>query len=379
MRLIAPYLLKDLNKKMVFLGGPRQCGKTTLAKSILDSDFKGGLYLNWDRLDDRKIILNGQWSDTNNLLIFDEVHKYKKWKSLIKGYYDTEKEIHKFFVTGSARLDIYQRGGDSLLGRYHYWRLHPFTLLDLPEKINRDDGYKRLLSIGGFPEVFLDNNEREARRWREERTRRILQEDIRDLEQLQNIDLLELLLDHLRYRVGSTMTISNIAQEIGVSSPTITNWLSILEKMYVIFLVRGYDKKLTRAVHKPIKAYFFDTGEVVGDESIRLENLTANHLLQRNHFWEDYHGYKMNLYYVKDKNQNEVDFLITEKQKPIELIETKLTETKPSKNLIRFAEILNVKQATQLVSQIKTPWLKNKLVITDPVQYFVSTEPKLIT
>lgn len=371
MRQIYPYVKRDLNKKMVFIGGPRQCGKTTLAKSLLD-DFGSGLYLNWDRVSDRKKILDANWTDQDELLIFDEIHKYKKWKALVKGYYDTEKEDHRFLVTGSARLDIYQRGGDSLLGRYHYWRLHPFSLYDIPRKIIPKEALQRLLSVGGFPEVFLDNDVREARRWREERTRRIIREDVRDLEPLQHIDLLELMLDHLRDRVGSTLSISSIAQEIGISPITAAKWIKILEKMYLIFTVRGYDRKLTRAVHKPIKVYFFDNAEVRGDESQQFENLVATHLLQRNHFMEDYHGYSMGLYYVKDKNQREVDFLITQQNKPVELIEVKLSDETPAKNLISFGELLNVENATQLVLHAKKSWSKGRLRLQSPIDYFTA-------
>lgn len=374
MRLLQPYLIKDLKKKMVFLGGPRQCGKTTLAKSIMNSSFKDGLYLNWDRLADRKQILESNWTDENSILIFDEIHKYKKWKSLIKGYYDTENEKHHFLVTGSARLDIYQRGGDSLLGRYHYWRLHPFSLYDHPEKINPTETLKRLMTVGGFPEVFIDNDERESRRWKEERTRRIIQEDIRDLEQLQQVHLLELMLDYLRRRVGSTLAVSNIAQEIGVSPVTAGKWIKILEKMYLIFVINGYDKKITRAVHKPIKVYFFNNAEVEGDESMRFENLVALHLLQRNHFFEDYHGYKMGLYYVKDKNQKEVDFLVTKDSKPIELLEVKTSEENISKNLITFSETLKVNTATQIVLHAKKSWKKSHLNLSNPIDYFKKIE-----
>lgn len=369
MRHIHPYLIQDLKKKMVFVGGPRQCGKTTLAKSLLKSDFQGR-YFNWDRVSDRKQILAGNWVDEEQLLIFDEVHKYKNWKSLMKGFYDTENENHHFLVTGSARLDLYQRGGDSLMGRYHYWRLHPFSLYDFPNKFSRQEALKRILSLGGFPEVFLDNDERQARRWRSERIRRILQEDVRDLEQLQHLDLLELMIEHLRGRVGSTLAVSSIAQEIGVSPVTALKWLKVLEKMYLIFIVRGYDKKITRAVHKPIKVYFYDNGEIEGDQAAKFENFVALHLLKKNHFYEDYHGYKMGLFYVKDKNQREVDFLLTQNGKPMELIEVKLSDSTPSKNLIAFGELLKVDHATQLTLTSDKSWTKGHLRLQNPLEYF---------
>ena len=369
-RLLLSYIKSDLKKKMVFLGGPRQCGKTTLAKTVLSQT--DGTYLNWDLLKDRKKILQGDWHDEQILLVFDEIHKYKNWKSLVKGYFDTEREKHQFLVTGSARLDLYQRGGDSLVGRYHYWRLHPFSLFDHPKGISPDQTLSRLLNVGGFPEVFLDNNEREARRWRETRTRRILLEDVRDLESIQNIHLLEILIDHLRARVGSTLSMLSLAQEIGVSSVTIKKWIQILEKMYLIFVIHGYDKKITRAVHKPIKVYFYDNAEVDGDESIRFENLVANHLLQKNHFLEDYHGYRMGMYYVKDKNQREVDFLVTQNSVPQELFEVKLSDVEFSKNLVAFADLLKVKAATQVVLNLKMSKTKNALRLRSPLEIFHS-------
>jgi len=368
MRLIQPLIKKDLEKKMVFLSGPRQCGKTTLAKNLLKSE-SSGLYLNWDNVNDRVKILKGDWVDQDHLLVLDEIHKFKKWKNLIKGFYDKEKETHQFLVTGSARLDLYQKGGDSLLGRYHRWRLHPFSLYDLPKGISAKEGLSRLMSVGGFPEVFLDNDERKARRWRAERSRLIIKEDVRDLEQIQNLDILEVFVQHLKERVGSTLAISNLAQEIGVSQPTATKWLKILEKMYVIFIVQGYDKKITRAVHKPIKIYFYDNAEVEFDEAARFENLVANHLLQRNHYLEDYHGYRMGLYYAKNKNQKEVDFLITQNNQIKELIEVKLSDDKLAPSLLYFAQQLAVPKAIQIVLNLEKSWSKGKLFVQNPIDF----------
>lgn len=369
MRYLENYIQSDLNKKMVFLGGPRQCGKTTLAKSLLKS-LGSGLYLNWDRVEDSRRIIKGDWVDQDKLIILDEIHKYKKWRNLIKGFYDTEKEIHQFLITGSARLDLYRRGGDSLLGRYNFWRLHPFSLFEKIPKITRNETYKRLLNFGGFPEPFLDGNERESRRWRESRISRIIREDVRDLEMIQNIQLMELFYNNLRTKVGSTLAISNLAQEVGISPVTAGKWLQIFEKMYLILIVKGYDKYITRAVHKPIKIYFFDNSEVIGDESQVLENLVATHLTKRNHFREDYFGHRMNLFYVKDKNQNEVDFLTTIDGKCEELVEVKLSDTAISPNLIRFAERLKVKKALQILKTIDRPTSKNNLILTDPLNLF---------
>ncbi|MEE9564516.1 MAG: AAA family ATPase, partial [Candidatus Hydrothermarchaeaceae archaeon] len=248
MRYITPYILEDLQKKMVFVGGPRQVGKTTIAKAILSETFPAGRYLNWDFDEDRQDIIKKRWSRDNTLLVFDELHKFPRWKGWIKGIYDVSHEMHSFLITGSARLDVYRRGGDSLMGRYHYWRLHPFTLDEIPKVIAPKEAFKRLMTVGGFPEPFLDGDERTARRWRRERFGRVLREDVRDLESIRNIQLLWLFLDILRQRVGSLITLSNIATDLQISPKTAKSWLEVSERMYLVFSVRPYTRSLPRAV-----------------------------------------------------------------------------------------------------------------------------------
>ncbi|MEA1949423.1 MAG: AAA family ATPase [Thermodesulfobacteriota bacterium] len=370
MRYITPYILEDLNKKMVFVGGPRQVGKTTLAKAVLSKNFPEGRYLNWDYDEDRQDILQKKWSVVNNLLVFDELHKFPRWKAWIKGIYDVSHEVHSFLITGSARLDVYRRGGDSLMGRYHYWRLHPFTLDEIPNGISPEDTFKRLMTVGGFPEPFLDGNERNARRWRRERFDRVLREDVRDLEQIRNIQSLGMFLDMLRYRVGGLITISNMASDLQVSPKTAKSWLEVLERMYLVFSVRPYTKSLPRAVLKPPKVYFFDNGDVLGDEGARFENLVAASLLKRLHFLEDRDGYRYELRYIRDKEGREVDFAVIKEGRLIELIEAKHSDENISKHLLYYAKRLKPEEATQIVAKIRRPYDKGKIKVVDPITYF---------
>lgn len=377
MRLIVPHVLADLAKKMVFIGGPRQCGKTTLAKSVL-SDYgrseKGGRYFNWDLFEDRTDILGKKWSASQRLLIFDELHKYPRWKNWIKGLYDTGDKRHDFLVTGSARLDVYRRGGDSLMGRYHYWRLHPFTLSEIPEKIRPEDALRRLMTVGGFPEPFLDNDEREARRWRRERFDRVLRDDVRDLEPLRDIQTLSLFVEALRARVGSPVVLSNIAQELQVAPKTLKHWLEILEKMYLVFVVRPYAKSSPRALLKPPKVYFFDNADVVGDEGARFENLVATHLLKKLHYLEDRDGYRCELRYIRDKEKREVDFAVLKDGVLTELIEAKLSDDAVSRHLQYYAERLKPERAVQIVLNLRRPYSEGKLHVTGPVAALKSME-----
>jgi hypothetical protein len=370
MRYIVSNILNDLSKKMVFIGGPRQVGKTTLAKAILSSNYPSGRYLNWDYDEDRQDIMRKQWSADQKLLVFDELHKFPRWKTWIKGIYDVSHESHSFLVTGSARLDVYRRGGDSLMGRYHYWRLHPFTLDEVPPGISQKEAYHRLMTVGGFPEPFLDGDERTARRWRRERFDRVLREDIRDLMPIRNIQLLGMFLDMLRHRVGGLVTLSNLAGDLQISPKTAKTWLEVLERMYLVFSVRPYTRSLPRAVLKPPKVYFFDNGDVIGDEGARFENLIATSLLKRLHFLEDRDGYRYELRYIRDKEGREVDFVILKEGKIEELIEVKFSEDNISNSLSYYAERLTPPKAAQIVASLRRPYDKGKIKVTGPISYF---------
>jgi predicted AAA+ superfamily ATPase len=370
MRYITPYILDDLRSKMVFISGPRQVGKTTLAKTVLSDHFPSGRYLDWDLDEDRQDILKKRWDSDDKLLIFDELHKFPKWKTWIKGIYDVSHESHAFLVTGSARLDIYRRGGDSLLGRYHPWRLHPFTLDELPKGVSPEEGFQRLMTLGGFPEPFISGDERVARRWRRERFDRVLREDIRDLESIRNIQLLGLFVDMLRQRVGSLITLSNIATDLQISPKTAKVWLDVLERMYLLFTVRPYTKSLPRAVLKPPKVYFFDNGDVLAGEGERFENLVATSLLKRLHFLEDRDGYRYELRYLRDKEGREIDFVIIKENRLEELIEAKWSDDEISKSLLYYAERLKPERATQITAHLRRSYSQGRIRVTDPLSYF---------
>jgi predicted AAA+ superfamily ATPase len=372
MRYLTPYIIEDIGSKMVFISGPRQVGKTTLAKSLLKDSHPSGRYLNWDLDEDRQDILKKRWHSGDKLLVLDELHKFPRWKTWIKGLYDSSPQSHYYLVTGSARLDVYRRGGDSLLGRYHPWRLHPFTLDESPAKITRKEAFHRLMTVGGFPEPFLKADERQARRWRRERFDRVLREDVRDLESIRNIQLLGMFLDMLRERVGGQITLSNIASDLQISPKTAGSWLEVLERMYVVFSVRPYTKSLPRAVLKPPKVYFFDNGDCLTGDGERFENLVASSLLKRLHFLEDRDGFRYDLRYLRDKEGREIDFVILKENRLEELIEVKWSDEHISKSLTYYNDRLAPPKATQIVAHLKRPYIQGKIQVTDPLSYFNS-------
>ena len=246
MRYLIPRLREDLQKKMVLLAGPRQSGKTTLAKSLLD---RHGEYLNWDITKDRKVIRELAWPKDASLIVLDELHKAPKWKNLLKGVVDEFGNKPPLLVTGSARLDAFRRTGDALTGRHYFYRLHPIdpaeSKLFLPE-LTLDARIRRLLSAGGFQEAFL--NPKEAARLRNDRMELVTREDLRDLSRVSSwrgpADLVEL----LRERVGKPVNYDNLAQSLGISPPTAKSWVELLEKLYIIFLLPPYSNRLSRSI-----------------------------------------------------------------------------------------------------------------------------------
>jgi uncharacterized protein len=385
MRYLDDVITRDLGKKMVFVGGPRQVGKTTLSKTQLlrmQADSRKGRYFNWDFDEDRQALLAKKWAKDDRLLIFDELHKYPLWKSWVKGLYDVKGQDHQILVTGSARLDVYREGGDSMLGRYHYWRLHPFTLDELPQGISAQDGLKRLLAVGGFPEPFLADDLRESRRWRNARFDRVLQEDIRDLESIKDIQKLRLFLDLLRQRVGGLVVLSNLAGDVQISAPTAKAWLAALERMYLLFTVLPYTKASVRAVQKPPKVYFYDNADVMDSpmppdaiSGARFENLVATHLLKRLHYREDEHGQRCELRYIRDKEGREVDFAIIVDGLLEELVEVKTSDDSVSNSLRYYAQRLQPHKVTQIVANLERPFDKDGIHVTNAVDYFAFSAP----
>jgi uncharacterized protein len=336
-RYIRQIVEEDLKNKMVFIGGPRQVGKTTFALSFLQPAEKSNpAYFNWDIARKRKEILQGQFPSDERLIILDEIHKYTRWRNLVKGFYDEYYPTRNFLVTGSARLDHYRKGGDSLIGRYHYQRLHPLSLPEI-KATHSSDAINTLLKFGGFPEPFFKGSEMFLRRWQRERHTRILRGDLRDLEQVKDISLLEILLDALPIRVGSPLSIASLQGDLQVAHETVSRWLTLLENVYLTYRIAPYGTPKIRAVKKEQKLYFWDWS-VVEEPGARFENMVGSLLLKFCHHLEDSQGFRMELRFLRDRQEREVDFVVLKEKKPIFAVECKSGEKAPSKHLAYFAE-----------------------------------------
>ena len=328
-RYLESHVIEDLNRKMVFVGGPRQVGKTTLSRNIAPD---GHRYLNWDDLEDREFVLREKFP-VESFVIFDEIHKFGNWRNYIKGFYDKSFGEKKILVTGSARLDFYRHSGDSLQGRYHYYRLHPLTVDELDIRSQSD--FESLLTLGGFPEPFLSGSQKQARRWMREFRSRIVNEDIRDLELTQKLSSMELLLLRLPQLVGSPLSINALREDLNCAHKTVSNWLDIFERMYMIFRLSPLGSPKIRAVKIEQKHYHCNWAEVE-DEGARFENLVASHILKWVQLIQDWEGRDVDMVYFRDIEGREVDFIITENKQPICAIECKLRFRSISRNLKYF-------------------------------------------
>ena len=339
--MLARYLVDpikdDLARKMVFLGGPRQVGKTTLALSLLGREgSRHPGYLNWDDARVRPGLMRGELPTGQKLVVLDEIHKFPRWRNLVKGFYDTEGDRASFLVTGSARLDHYRKGGDSLQGRYHYYRLHPVTLGELGADATSDD-LELLIQFGGFPEPLFAGDVRTWRRWQRERVSRVVYEDLRDLENVREVALVELLVEALPERVGSPLSVQSLRQDLQVAHETVERWLGILENLYMCFRVPPFGAPRIRAVKKETKLYLWDWSQVPG-AGARFENLVASHLLKFCHHVEDTQGHRMELRFVRDTDRREVDFVVIQDNRPLFAVECKSGEKSPSPAIDYFRQ-----------------------------------------
>ncbi|MBI4212607.1 MAG: ATP-binding protein [Deltaproteobacteria bacterium] len=372
-------VLLDKEKKMAFVAGPRQVGKTTLAQAMLKATSSQEGYFNWDIDDHRRAILKDTqlfWQSVSpriKCLVFDEIHKYPRWKKFLKGFYDAHRNDIEIIVTGSGRLDVYQRGGDSLFGRYHQYRLFPYSVGELvfKEKSPRSpeeamafllesyepssaSAFEQLWNFNGFPEPLFQANKRALGRWQNDHHHLILREDLRDLTQIRELGLVENLIALLPERVGSPLSVNSLRENLEVNFKTVQNWLMNLDRLYYLFFLRPYTGKLARTLKREEKVYFYDWSEL-HDEGKRFENLVALHLLKTCAYWTDAGYGQFSLHYVRDKEKREVDFLICKQHMPFALIEAKYAADNIDSSLPYFKDRLKPKFAFQVIGSGKEP------------------------
>lgn len=376
-RAIYQRLWKDLaaEKNMIFLSGPRQVGKTTFIKDIIAREHPHTTYFNWDIVDNKKTLLNDpyffQSMDVDGpgrpLVILDEIHKYRSWKNYLKGVYDKFHDRFAFAVLGSGRLDTAKRTGDAMTGRFLEMHLFPFTAaelsgavmdirqflkdpfsgMDMVDAARCVQVWEELFNLGGFPEPFLSGKESTWRRWSANYGRQIIREDMRSLNDIKLVDDVETLFSLLPTRVGSPVSVNNLAGDLQVSFPTVKNWLDLFDHFYLTFRISPWTQKVSRAILKEKKLYLFNY-PLIKDAAARFENMVALELLRAVRSWNEWGWGDFGLHYLRNKEKKEADFLIAKDRSPFLLIETKLTDTTPTPSLLAFQSILKV-PAVQLV------------------------------
>jgi predicted AAA+ superfamily ATPase len=360
--------LKDLQKKMVFLVGPRQAGKTWLAQEIAKS-FHHPVYLNYDRRDDRKIIADEAWLESTDLLILDELHKMPNWKQYIKGVFDTKIPHLSILVTGSARLTTFQASGESLAGRFFLHHLLPLSPAEVQSASYRYD-IDHFIQRGGFPEPFLAETNEAADRWRMQYINGLIREDILDFENIHDLRAMQLVLDLLRERVGSPISFASLARDVNIAPNTVHKYIQILEALYIIFRVTPFTHNIARSLLKEPKIYFFDNGMVNGDLGAKFENMVAMCLLKYCYERSDYQGQRVALHYLRTKEGKEVDFCLTNDRVIEQLIETKHANISIDPSLHYFSHKYNL-PAVQLVKETKREFKVNENITLRDARTFL--------
>ncbi len=354
------------HRQMAFISGPRQVGKTTTCRNHSDG------YVNWDNSDDREQILAGparlvEYLNMNRLTksaavaLLDELHKYPRWKQFLKGFFDTYSEQLRIIVTGSSRMDVYRRGGDSLMGRYFLYRMHPFSVAEtlyqdipdskrvvrFPKKIRRQD-FDALWVHGGFPEPFFKRDIRFSRRWQSLRNEQLLRQDIRDLTQIQHMAQLEMLAKLLGRRSAGQVIYSRLARDVRVSIDTVRRWVDTLGRLHLGFLIKPWFKNVSRSLRKEPKWFLRDWAGIQ-DAGAKAETFVGCHLQKAVEGWDDLGFGKFQLAYLRDKEQREVDFVVVRDGKPWFLVEVKQHAESIGGSLKFFQKRLAVPFAFQVV------------------------------
>jgi len=371
-RIVENYAFDEnlIGRHMVFLAGPRQVGKTMLARQWLDKSNSKPLYFNWDDIKTRQTYLaDSRFFEScartlgihDPWIVFDEIHKRSHWRDILKGVYDLFKDDFRFLITGSARLDMFRRSGDSLVGRYNLFHLMPLNISEVigktdqncflkekdPEKLAENfrkkitdptgqdviDAYKCLRQYGPFPEPFLKQNQRFSRKWHQDYQTLIIRQDLRDISRVLELDKVENLLFLLPSRIMSPLSMANIARELEVAHTTVKSWLEQLKRLYLIFPVTTWSKNVVRGLKKEKKWYFLDWN-YASKGAACLENMTATYLYRACLALEDMGYGRYSLHYLRTLDKKEIDFIIVRNNNPVMAVEVKSGDTSLSRQLV---------------------------------------------
>ncbi len=391
----------EWGRQMRFITGPRQSGKTTLAKLKLEHENTKGLYYLWDLRSIRNRYKANELFFTQDIassarklwICFDEIHKMPKWKNILKGIYDSSFDDYNFIVTGSAKFDIKRRAGDSLSGRHFTFHLFPLCLCELisarsflmpsspkalefiKQKIERSirahNQLNSLLEYSGFPEPFTRQSKKFQAKWSQDYLDTVIKEDIGALTRIIDREYLYDLYKLLPEMVSSPISESSLASHLEVSPPTIKNYLKKLEDFYLAFRIYPYSKNIKRSLLRASKCYLYDWSRVK-EPGNRFENYVAVELKAQLSLWNDALGGDYQLFYIRNKDKKEIDFLITTQDKPWLLIEAKSSDGPVSRHCFDIQKMLGNIPLVQLCMEKDVCLLEKKNVYRISADRFLS-------
>jgi predicted AAA+ superfamily ATPase len=385
-------------RQMRFITGPRQCGKTTMAKEKLKNESSTDLYFDWESKKTREKYRNevnflpSNQNKKKKWVCFDEIHKMPKWKNILKGIFDTYEYNYNFMITGSARLDVLRRSGDSLTGRYFTFKLSPFILYEtlqnyksdfLPEEkslnyvLKNVEGKKfeqekmqNLIEFSGFPDPYINCNKVFLKKWNGEYFETIIRTDMRDLSNIQYLEKAMDLIYLLPNKIGSPVSIDSLVQDVELNHRTVGRYLNHLALNYLIFFIPPYTGNIKRLNKKAKKAYFYNYS-IIEDDGLKFENFVAFELKARIDLWNDKTPDKFDIFYVKTRDGRETDFLITRNSKPYFLCEAKLSEMKIDSHHKYFSERLGQIPFIQVVQKKDvTKWEDKRFFVVSASRFF---------
>ena len=378
-RTIEKYIKSISNQyEVITITGPRQSGKTTLARSL----FKKKDYVNLENPKERAFAIEDPERFLNqypNGLILDEVQRAPDLLSYIQVIVDEKKQKNMYILTGSQQFNLLKSINQSLAGRTAMISLLPYSLSELIKNYyKKTPSYDELILKGFYPKLHEENIEPET--FMRDYIQTYVERDLRELSELKNLHLFQKFLKLCAGRVGQILNYQNIGDDLGLSHNTIREWISIHEASYIIHLLPPFHANIKKQLIKSPKIYFYDTGLACYLLDIENTKQLSSHPLRGNLFenmvvsdllkYRYNLGKKHNLYFYRDSSKKEIDLIykIAQHTIPIEIKSGETISQDYFKNLIYFEKLFpDLPYGKAIVYAGNTEQDRSQAFITNPI------------